>query len=127
MRTRVRRGPLPEHAALCEPCKASGRSAIAAKPPEEVPTPLEESWRASRPWPLPTEYQLRAAKSRSERTHCADLRNRCDWRHRTMTNGDKRVQTWRAEAFDCAIHFFRTAANCGSGPVNRHTIPPFGM
>src|SRR6267154_784734 len=115
MRTRVRRGPLPEHAALCEPCKESGRWEIAEKLPEEVPTPLEESWRASRTRPLPTEYQLRAAKSRSERTRCAGFRNRCDWRGKTMT---KRVQAWRAVAFDCEIHFFRMAANCGPVPVN---------
>src|SRR6266853_3178622 len=127
MRTRVRRGPLPEHAALCEPCRASGRSAITEKLPEEVPTPLEESWRASRTRPLPTEYQLRAANGRSERTRCADFRNGCDWRDKTMTNGDKRVQAWRAVAFYCEIHFCRMAANCGSVPVNVNPIPRLGM
>src|SRR5258708_3762946 len=118
MKTRLRRGPLPEHAALCEQCKASGQSAIAEKLPEEVPTPLEQSWRASRTRPLPTEYQLRAAKSRSERTRCADFRNGCDWRLQNDDKRGRRVHAWRAAAFDCEIHFFRTAANCGSVPVN---------
>src|SRR5260370_32906863 len=104
MRTRVRRGLLPEHAALCEPCKASGRPAIAEKLPEEVPTPLEESWRASRTRPLPTEYQLRAAKSLSARTRCAGFSNRCDRRRKTTSKGDKRVQARRAVAFACEIH-----------------------
>src|SRR5260370_41073937 len=86
MRTRMRRGLLPDHATICEPCKASWRSAIAEKLPEEVPTPLEESWRASRTRPLPTEYQLRAAKSLAERTRCADLET-------AVTGATKRRQT----------------------------------